>query len=218
MQGWNYIPAALKFGSPLLSSQVPISFAHHDIGLQYWERYWSGKRCLVQVRIAEIKRWVAEPESWTKAIICKYGQQAFVRYIYKGGLDPPRSFWYNLLKQLTRYIAEPFIESISFMCEEGEKVPLHPMGIRQSVSQESSGKQNQDTGDLFFMSTSLTRYPLQVLLMWILKSDISSSSSGWKSCPIWYWWHRQDLRQLKKLHLIECKYETCRFFRAIGCS
>ena len=100
------------------------------------------------------------------------------------------------------------------MCEEGEEVPLHPMGIVQSVSQEPSGKQNQDTGDLFFMSTSLTRYPLQVLLMWILKSDISSSSSGWRSCPIWYWWHRQDLRQLKKLHLIECKYETCRFFQS----
>ena len=92
MQGWNYIPAALKFGSPLLRSQVPISFAHHDIGLQYWDRYWSGRRSLVQVRIAEIKRRVAEPESWTKAIISKYGQQAFVRYIYKGGLDPPRSF------------------------------------------------------------------------------------------------------------------------------
>ena len=55
----------------------------------------------------------------------------------------------------------------TFMCEEGEEVPLHPMGIGQSVSQEPSGKQNQDTGDLFFMSTSLTRYPLQVLLMWI---------------------------------------------------
>ena len=58
------------------------------------------------------------------------------------------------------------------MCEEGEEVPLHPMGIGQSVSQEPSGKQNQDTGDLFFMSTSLTRYPLQVLWMWILKSDL----------------------------------------------
>ena len=51
------------------------------------------------------------------------------------------------------------------MCEieEGEEVPVHLMGIGQSVSQGPGGKQDQDTGDLFFICTSLTRYPVQVL-------------------------------------------------------
>ena len=32
-------------------------------------------------------------------------------------------------------------------------------------SLEPGGKQDQDTGNLFFNSTSLTRYPIQVLLL-----------------------------------------------------
>ena len=68
------------------------------------------------------------------------------------------------------------------MCEieEGEEVPVHLMGIGQSVSQGPGGKQDQDTGDLFFICTSLTRYPVQVLC--ILKLDVSSSLPGWISC------------------------------------
>ena len=37
-------------------------------------------------------------------------------------------------------------------------------GKQKADSREPGGKQDQDTGDLFFISTSLTRYPLQLLL------------------------------------------------------
>ena len=36
-------------------------------------------------------------------------------------------------------------------------------GKQKADSREPGGKQNQDTGDLFFISTSLTRYPLQTM-------------------------------------------------------
>ena len=37
-------------------------------------------------------------------------------------------------------------------------------GKQKADSREPGGKQDQDRGDLFFISTSLTRYPLQLLL------------------------------------------------------
>ena len=52
--------------------------------------------------------------------------------------------------------------------------PFEALGARSAIfwhlktgtfadSREPGGKKNQDTGDIFFISTSLTRYPLQTM-------------------------------------------------------
>ena len=101
------------------------------------------------------------------------------------------------------------------------------MNKQETGSQEPGGKQDQDTGDLFFISTSLTR---------LCYSDCKDGRGrfllfarhkrGLAPCSR-YWQYHQDQGydnevHLQQLHLIKCWYETCivysvYYFRAIEC-
>ena len=62
--------------------------------------------------------------------------------------------------------------------------PFGPLGnwLEETKAQsvEPEEKQDQDTGDLFFNSTSLTRYPLQVL--WLDISSLPHQFKIWQYC------------------------------------
>ena len=62
--------------------------------------------------------------------------------------------------------------------------PFGPLGNWLEETKAQSGepeeKQDQDTGDLFFKSTSLTRYPLQVL--WLDISSLPHQFKIWQYC------------------------------------
>ena len=78
------------------------------------------------------------------------------------------------------------------------------MNKQETGSQEPGGKQDQDTGDLFFISTSLTRCPLQVLLRelqrWTRAFPPPRQTRQNLNCSR-YWLHHQDPRYDVVVHL-----------------